>query len=201
MFVTFEGGEGCGKTTQIKLLASKLESLGYDVLCVREPGGTYLGDRIRGMLLDPESEMCDEAEALLFAASRIQLVKTVILPALEEGKVVISDRFIDSSLAYQGWARGVGPTAIMRVNWFVRYHMPDLTLLLDIDPEEGLRRAGRRALFDRIEQEELAFHQSVRRGFLDQAEKEPRIEVIDATPEPEKVEKAVWDQVQKRLPA
>ncbi|MEX2421494.1 MAG: dTMP kinase, partial [Actinomycetota bacterium] len=144
VFVAFEGVEGSGKGTQIDLAEKALGDEGYHVMVTREPGGTQLGERLREMLLDPETGRIEpRTEALLFGAARSQMVSTVIRPALESGKVVICDRYIDSSVAYQGFARGVGETDVLSLNvWATQGLFPDLVVLLHVEPEEGLRRAG-----------------------------------------------------------
>lgn len=192
IFLTLEGPEGAGKTTQGRLLADYLRGLGRDVVCVREPGGTPIGEQIRGLLLDPRHrEMGARAEMLLFAAARAQLVTEVIAPALEAGRWVVCDRYVDASLAYQGIGRGLGVEVVQSVNAVATGGLtPDLTLLLDIDVAVGLERAReqtgphpveRLGPGDRLEQELLAFHQRVREGFLSLAQKEPhRIKVVDA---------------------
>jgi dTMP kinase len=150
LFVTLEGIDRSGKTTQTALL---LEALGNDAVGVREPGGTPVGERVRDVLKDPAVQLCAEGEALLFAAARAQLVSDVIRPALGQGRVVVSDRYLDSSLAYQGSARGLGVDAIEAINRFATGGLePDLTLLLDLDPEVAALRAGEE---DRFEQAEL----------------------------------------------
>jgi dTMP kinase len=190
-FITFEGIEGCGKTTQLKMLAEHLRGQGRQVLSCREPGGTPLGERVRSLLLDPASVICDEAEALLFAASRAQLLRQVILPALEEGTDVLCDRFVDSSIAYQGNARGLGVEAVIRANRMaVGDHWPDVTVLVDVAVEVGLDRARSRALFDRIEQEDLDFHGRVRDGYLQTAKSDwagNRFVIVDGHGTPEEV--------------
>ena len=142
MFITFEGPEGSGKTTQIQPLFADLQSRGYDVVLTREPGGTAIGDQIRRVLLDPANqEMLLEAEILLFSASRAQLVGQVVRPALERGAIVICDRFADSTMAYQGYGRGLDLESLHRITQFATGGlMPDLTVYLDLDVEEGLRR-------------------------------------------------------------
>jgi dTMP kinase len=156
LFVTFEGIDRSGKTTQAGLLC---EALGDEALGVREPGGTPAGERVRELLKDPSVELSPEAEALLFAAARSELVAEVILPALEEGKVVVSDRFLDSSLAYQGGARGLGIEDVERVNHFAtRGLKPDLTFLLDLSPEDAASRAGET---DRFEEEGEGLQEAV----------------------------------------
>jgi dTMP kinase len=184
--IAFEGVEGAGKTTQLELLQRELETLGYAVLVTREPGGTRLGERIRSILLDPETgdgELAPRTEALLFAAARAQLVQQVIQPALERGQVVLCDRFVDSSLVYQGIARGLGHQPVAAVNHFATGGLqPDLVVLLRLDPAEGLTRArGRDPAFDRIEAEDLQFHRLVEQGFMLLAAEHPeRFAVIDA---------------------
>lgn len=164
-FVVFEGGDGAGKTTQIRLLAERLEAEGVPVVTTLEPGGTKIGERIRDLLLDPSAqEMHPKAEALLYAADRAQHVAEVIRPALDRGAVVISDRFLDSSLAYQGLARGLGVDSVLDLNqWGTGGLLPDLVLFLDADPQEGLSRSG---ASDRLETEDPSFHQRVREAYL-----------------------------------
>jgi dTMP kinase len=193
VFLTLEGPEGAGKTTQGRLLAEHLIQTGYDLLHLREPGGTPIGERVRALLLDPHhTEMDARTEMLLFAASRAQLVAEVVAPALARGALVLCDRFVDASLAYQGVGRGLGIESVRSVNAVAtRGLVPDLTLLLDIETATGLRRAraaserdavpGEDRGGDRIEREAVAFHERVREGFLSLARNEPqRIRVIDA---------------------
>ena len=183
LFVTFEGIDRSGKTTQARLLCEKL---GDDALGVREPGGTPVGEQVRDLLKDPAIELTPEAEALLFAAARAELVAEVIRPALERGAVVLSDRYLDSSLAYQGGARGLGRDPVEAVNRFATGGLlPDLVVLLDLDPADGLARRARDP--DRIEAQDIDFHRRVREAFRDLAAADPgRFAVIDATaPVPE----------------
>lgn len=185
LFITFEGIEGCGKTTQIKLLAERLRTAGHEVITLREPGGTPFGNVIRGLLLGHHvPKFTDLAEAYLFATSRVELTRRVIRPALDAGTIVICDRFVDSSIVYQGIARGLGEEQVKAINEVaVGDCWPHRTYLLDLPTEVGLGRARSRALFDRIEQEEQSFHESVRQGFLQQARRQPdRFAVIDARP-------------------
>jgi len=200
MFLSFEGGDGSGKTTQIALLAHLLEAQGQTVLLTREPGGTPIGERVRALLLDPEcGEMTPVTEMLLYAAARAQLAREVITPALEAGKTVVTDRWLDSSLVYQGIARGLG-RAVAEVNRHATGGLsPDITFLLDIDPAVGLARAQQH---DRIEAEGLAWHQMVREGFLSLARKHPdRIVVIDARGTPEEVHGQIVRQYEQRAGA
>src|SRR5215204_3954989 len=192
--IAFEGVEGSGKSTQLELLRRALERRGgpgdrrggppenrsREVVVTREPGGTPAGERVRAVVLDPEVELHPRAEALLFAAARAELVEEVIRPALERGAVVLSDRYLDSSLAYQGGARGLGVGPVTEVNRFATGGVvPDLVVLLDLDPAAGLaRRAGQR---DRIEAQDLDFHRRVRSAFRDLAAADPaRFCVVDA---------------------
>jgi len=185
-FITFEGSEGCGKSTQIALFVDFLARRGIPFLQTREPGGTPVGEKIRHLLqFDPESEdLCDESELLLFAASRSQLVRRVIEPALASGTWVVADRFLDSTTVYQGVGRGLELESVEQVNRFaVGGAVPDLTLLLDLDPAEGHRRAVGSAGDggDRMERLPLAFFERVREGYLSLAEADPgRIMVVDA---------------------
>ncbi|MBW3659652.1 MAG: dTMP kinase, partial [Actinobacteria bacterium] len=180
-FVVFEGGEGAGKTTQIALLARAVEESGGRVIVTRQPGGTRLGQLVRGMLLDPGAELTDRAETLLFAADRAQHADEVIRPALAEGTVVLCDRYVDSSIVYQGMARGLGDHEVEELNrWATDDLQPDLVVLLDVDAEEGLRRAGTEP--DRMEAGGLPFHELVNDGFRQRAAGDPpRYLVLDAT--------------------
>ena len=187
MFISFEGLDGCGKTTQARLLADALEAEGRTVVRVREPGGTVTGERIRELLLDPTSQIAPTAEALLYAAARAQLVADVIRPALEAGSDVVADRFIDSSLAYQGVARALGVDEVLAANRLATGGIqPDRTLLLTLPPETAGERRGTRP--DRIEAEDGAFHARVAEGFAEAAERFPgRIRVVDGSGTPDQV--------------
>jgi dTMP kinase len=192
IFIVFEGVEGAGKGTQLELARTYIQSQGRDVVVTREPGGTGFGDALREVILDPTAgRVHPRAEALVFAAARTQLVSAVIRPALDEGKVVLCDRFVDSSVAYQGYARGVGEQDILTLNaWATEGLFPDLVVLLHIEPEEGLRRAGTSP--DRFEGEELGFHAKVADAYLKIAEEHPdRFHVIDASGTPEEVHRRV----------
>ncbi|MDY5154341.1 dTMP kinase [Actinotignum urinale] len=184
IFITFEGGDGAGKSTQIELLSQYLESRGKTVVQTLEPGGTELGRNIRELLLHG-GQVSPRAEALLYAADRAQHVDCLIRPALEAGQVVISDRYIDSSLAYQGGARDLGEEITQLSQWATQNLWPDVTVLLDIDPRIGLRRAMGAEPdieYDRMEAESLAFHEAVRARFLELATADPsRYLVVDAT--------------------
>ena len=186
LFITFEGPEGSGKTTQIRLLAEWLRRSGCDVATTREPGGTRIGDAIRALLLDPDhGEMSPAAEILLFSAARAQHVSEVIRPQLNRGGVVVCDRFADSTLAYQGYGRGLDLAELRRITAFATGGLtPDLTVCLDLPAAEGLARKLKAdsAEWNRMEQEQLAFHERVREGYLALAAEAPaRWVVIDAT--------------------
>lgn len=170
MFITLEGPEGSGKTSAAKYIVAELKKRGYSVIFTREPGGTPIAEQIRGVLLNKENTKIDpRTEALLMAASRRQHLVEKVWPALSEGKIVICDRFLDSSLAYQGGARGIGVDKVLDINLFATENtMPDLTLLFDLDPELGLRRinANKDREVNRLDLEKLEFHRAVRNTFL-----------------------------------
>ena len=201
LFLSFEGGEGAGKSTQIQRLAESLRAHGHDVVLTREPGGSEIANRIRGMILDPGMQgLVPLAELFLYEASRAQHLADTILPALERGAVVICDRFTDSSIVYQGAARGLGAGLIDRLNRIAAGGlMPKRTFLLDLDPREGLARArGRGAGLDRMEAEGLKFHEAVRKGYKALARKEKRrIRVIDASQAPDKVHSDILDELER----
>ncbi len=178
--ITLEGPEGAGKTTQSEALLQWLVKAGYNPVVTREPGGTDLGRRIRHMLLDAGSDITDKAEILLYAADRAQHVEKVIIPALRQGRIVLCDRYIDSTTAYQGYARGLGTEFVEQVNRIATGGLvPDLTLIYDIPPDKGIAR--KKSSLDRLEQEDLEFHRLVREGYLMIARREPsRVKVINA---------------------
>jgi dTMP kinase len=201
LFITFEGPEGSGKTTQIRLLAERLEALGRAVLTTREPGGTRIGNRIRTVLLDAaHTEMSPRAEALLFSAARAQLVDEVIRPALESGIVVLCDRYADSTLAYQGYGHGQALEPLtMLGDYATRRLTPDLTIYLDVESETGLQRkqAGAAEEWNRMEEQALAFHQAVRAGYLALAAADPkRWLLVDAAQAVDAVQRVIWQRVE-----
>jgi dTMP kinase len=201
VFIALEGGEGAGKTTQARMLAIWLRDQGYDVVTTREPGATKIGMRLRAVLLDTAHRgLSARAETLLYAADRAEHVSSVVLPALERGAVVVTDRYVDSSLAYQGAGRNQPTAEVARLNqWATGGLMPDLTVLLDMPPANGLGRRARSA--DRLEAEPLDFHERVRRGFLSLASAEPdRYLVLDASQPPEDVSRAIQERVRDMLP-
>ena len=197
LFITLEGGDGVGKTTQQALLAERLRQEGYACLCTREPGDTALGRRLRDLLLygDP---LAQATELLLYAADRAEHVSKVIVPALAAGQVVVCDRFTDSTLAYQGYGRGLDLEKIRQLNHLATGGLqPHLTLWLDLPPEVGLARRG---IPDRLEQERLEFHRRVYQGFQVLAASEPqRIVRVDAEGSPEEVANRIWSAVECRL--
>jgi len=201
LFITFEGGEGSGKTTQIQALQKELENRGIPVVATREPGGTPLGERIRDSLLNSEAKMSITpiAELMLFLASRVEHVERVIQPALKEGKVVLCDRFHDSSVAYQGGGRLLGMDKVDQICLLTCGEIkPDLTFFLDIAPEKGLKRLPHPP--DRMEKEALIFHQRVRQAFLEIANSQPkRVRVIDASQTKEATFALILQEVNARL--
>src|SRR2546421_5189511 len=208
-FITFEGSEGCGKSTQVQRLAAHLEEAGVRALITREPGGTPIGEKIRDLLqFAPESfAMTPEAELLLFEASRSQLVRETIEPALAQGTVVISDRFSDSTTVYQGVARKLPPEIVAAVNAFaVGPARPDVTFILDVDVETARARMLRRvrpvAVNDRMEQEPVEFYERVCQGYRALAAREPdRFILIDGRQEPDAIESEIWNALTSRLSA
>jgi len=200
LFISFEGGEGCGKSTQAKQLAAELERHGYSTTLTYEPGGTPLGEELRRSLKRARDEgITAEAELMLFAAARSQLTMTVLIPALEQGKVVVCDRYADSTTAYQGYGRGLPLATVAAVNQVAsRGIRPDLTVLLDMDPSRALLRKGRSR--DRFEHESAAFHERVRNGYLALAQAEPaRWLVLDASKPPATTAQAIWSRVSALL--
>jgi len=205
LFISFEGGEGCGKSTQIGALKARLESAGRTVLQTREPGGTPLGESIRHLLQHDESGhgMCPEAELCLFAASRAQHVRELIAPALAADQIVLCDRFLDSTTVYQGVARAIDAEKVDQINQFaIGTTRPDLTILIDLPPEIGLARVHARSdgQLDRMEQEAIEFFQAVRQGYLNLAANEPeRFRVLDGSQSIETLENEIWNHVEATL--
>lgn len=183
LFITMEGTDGAGKTTQINRLAQYFEDKGYKVICTREPGGTPISEKIREIIIDKNNtEMTDMTEALLYAAARAQHTQEVILPALKEGDIVISDRFVDSSVVYQGFARSIGERLIKNINKYAVGDLePDITFFLKLKPEDGLARKREQAELDRLEAEKFSFHQRVYDGYVRLSKRcKNRIQVINA---------------------
>jgi dTMP kinase len=203
LFITFEGGEGCGKSTQLERLAARWRGLGRDVVTTREPGGTEIGEHLRELLQFSKAGhgMAPETELLLFAASRAQLVRELLRPALARGAIVLADRFLDSTTVYQGVARQLDPAQVAAINAFaVGDCRPDLTFLFDLDPDEARARLMRRprpvGAPDRMESQPREFHDAVRRGYLALAAAEPaRVQVLDAAASVEELAEQVWRRV------
>jgi dTMP kinase len=199
LFITFEGPEGSGKTTQIGLLAAALAARGQRVLTTREPGGTRIGDAVRSVLLNSNhTEMSERAEALLFNAARAQLVDQVIRPALARGEIVLCDRYGDSTLAYQGYGHGQPLEPLRRIIAYATLGLtPDLTIYLDLDVETGLnrKRGGAAGEWNRMEEKALAFHQAVRQGYLAMAAGSGRWLVVDAGQSPERISAQVLERL------
>jgi len=200
IFITFEGIEGCGKSTQAELLMKYLQSEGFDVVLSREPGGTPIAERIRDVLLDnTHKEMLAKTEILLYSASRSQHTGEKLIPALKKGKIVISDRYYDSTLAYQGAARQLDSNAVKFLCSFASSDLvPDITFLIDVPAEVGLSRINVEKA-DRLEQEALEFHQRVRQGFLDLANKHKRIVIINGQNSIEKINGLIMEIVKKKI--
>ncbi|MFP4168006.1 MAG: dTMP kinase [Desulfonatronovibrionaceae bacterium] len=209
MFITFEGVEGCGKSTQVGLLRERLEKSGQEVVTTREPGGSRLGSNLRRILLSVDSsDLTREAELFLYMADRAQHVHQVIAPALDKGKTVISDRYADSTVVYQGYGRGLDPSILHSFNDVaVRELWPGLTFLLDLNPEMGLKRAWARNIKDnlareegRFEAEELSFHNRVREGYLTWASlNRDRFRVIDASGDIQEISDRIWQEMSRVL--
>ena len=202
-FITLEGGEGCGKSTLLPRLAARLRAAGRKVLPTREPGGTDIGEQIRQVLQHRRQSvaMVSETELLLYCASRAQLIHEIILPALERGEIVLGDRFYDSTTVYQGVGRQLDLRDVARIIKFaVDDCVPDLTVVIDLDPRVGLQRVRGRELFDRMDNQSLDFYERVRRGYLDLAKLEPRrVKVVDGGRSVEDVERDVWGFVERVL--
>ena len=204
--ISFEGAEGSGKSTQIARLAKRLVKLKQDVVSVREPGGTEIGEQVRNIIVHNSQgdEMCAETELLLFAAARAQLVREVIAPALLDGAIVLSDRFMDSSTVYQGIGRKLAADPVSLINQFaVGNVMPELTVVLDVPPTISKERIRQRAsdVPDRMERENIDFYKVIRQGYLLLAESMPeRIAVIDGTLTEDEIETKIWELVSKLLP-
>lgn len=199
LFITLEGTDGSGKTTQINRLKEYFSERGYRVVCTREPGGTPIGEKIREIIIDKNnSEMANITEALLYAAARAQLVNEVIEPVLKDGGVVISDRFLDSSLVYQGFARGMGENFIKNINRAgVNLLEPDITFLLKLKPEDSIARKSKQAELDRLEAEKANFHQRVFDGYISLARRnKERIKIIDALKTEEDIHNEILNHIE-----
>lgn len=203
MFITFEGGEGTGKSTLLEIITKSMEEKGYDVVLTREPGGSgsNFSESIRNLVLDPQYKNVNPyTEALLYAASRAQHLDEVITPALNENKIVLCDRYIDSSFAYQAFARNLGLEYVLNINKYALDKLPTLTFYIDLDPKIGLDRIKNRKKSDRLDREELKFHNKVREGYLEVAKLYPeRIVKIDGTKSIAEITIIVIEEINKRL--
>jgi len=204
LFVTFEGGEGSGKSTALRLIAERLNKEGQETVITREPGGTPIAEQIRNVILDKGNTAMDSrTEALLYAASRRQHLVEKVWPAIKRGAIVLCDRYLDSSLAYQGGARGLGIDEVLNINMFATEGtFPDLTLLFDLEPEVGLARIAANANreVNRLDLEKIEFHKGVRATFLDLAKRYPeRFVIIDASKPVEEVVEAAYNAIKSRM--
>ena len=199
-FITFEGCEGSGKSTQLKMLSAYLDREGIPYIMTREPGGSPIAEDIRNIILDGKNTaMCDECEAMLYAASRIQHLREKVLPALEEGKLVICDRYVDSSLAYQGYARGLGLEYVADINKkALEIGTPDLTVFLNISPEKAFERKHGADENDRMEKQGLEFHKRVYDGYLHLLEKYPRICAVESSGTAQQMHEDIVNLLKKR---
>ncbi|MBH0054886.1 MULTISPECIES: dTMP kinase [unclassified Salinibacterium] len=203
LFITLEGGDGVGKTTQSQLLVKWLEEAGHTVVVTREPGGTDLGLELREIVLHRRGEMDPRAEALIYAADRAHHIATLVRPALERGEIVVQDRYIDSSEAYQGAGRVLGSDEVRDLSlWATQNLLPDVTVLLDLDPADSRKRLDNaRTRYDRLEAEKQEFHTRVRDAFLERAAKEPeRILVVDAARGVDEIAGTIRERIQNHLP-
>ncbi len=204
MFITFEGLDGAGKSTQINRLITRMQSARLNVVSTREPGGTRIGDKVRAILLNPEGTICSEAEVFLYAASRAELVRTVIVPAINRGEVVLCDRFVDASLAYQGAGLGVGVQRVLEINtWATNGLLPDITFLFDLPvsvSKDRIIHSRQGEKPDRIEQRDNEYFIRVRDEFLRIAKADPnRVVILDATLSEDVLEKEIWRVVSNEL--
>ena len=204
VFITVEGGEGCGKSTVLNLVIDRLKNEGFDAIVTREPGGIDISEQIRNVILDVKNTKMDKVtESLLYVAARRQHVVEKLQPLLSEGKIVISDRFVDSNLVYQGVSRGVGIDTVWEMNKFaIEDCMPSLTILFDLDPDIGQQRisANKQREFNRLDQEKMDFHYKVREGYLEVAKKySDRIKVVDASKTIEEVVEDVYNLIKSEI--
>lgn len=196
LFISFEGGEGSGKSTAINLIKDKLTEKGLKVIVTREPGGVSVSEQIRKVILDINNQMSKETEALLYAASRTEHLHAKVIPYVNEGYIVISDRYLDSSLAYQGFARGIGIDRVLEVNMFAREYMPKRTYFFDVTPEVGLARIQGRDKIDRLDLETIDFHQKVYDGYLKVCEMYPeRVMRVDGMQSVEEIVNTITEDI------
>ena len=200
LFISFEGGEGSGKSSAINVVKEKLEADGYKVVVTREPGGISVSEQIRDVILAVDNKMSKETEALLYAASRTEHLYRKVIPLVNDGYIVISDRYIDSSLAYQGYARGIGIEKVLEINMFAKEYLPKVTYLFDVRPEVGLARIVGRDKIDRLDLEAFDFHQKVYDGYKEVCKLYPnRIKVINGERPIELIIEDVYNDIKKYL--
>ena len=200
LFITFEGGEGSGKSSAIKKIEEKLIQAGYKVVITREPGGVNVSEQIRNVILDINNKMSKETEALLYAASRTEHLYSKVIPLVNEGYIVLSDRYIDSSLAYQGYARGIGISKVLDINMFAKEYLPKVTYFFDVRPEIGLERIKGREKIDRLDLETIDFHNKVYEGYQEVCRLYPeRVKKINAEKELELIVNEVFEDILKYL--
>jgi dTMP kinase len=200
LFISFEGGEGSGKSSAINVVKEKLEADGYKVVVTREPGGISVSEQIRDVILAVDNKMSKETEALLYAASRTEHLYSKVIPLVNDGYIVISDRYIDSSLAYQGYARGIGIEKVLEINMFAKEYLPKVTYFFDVRPEVGLARIVGRDKIDRLDLEAFDFHQKVYDGYKEVCKLYPnRIKVINGERPIELIIEDVYNDIKKYL--
>jgi dTMP kinase len=200
LFISFEGGEGSGKSSAINVVKEKLEADGYKVVVTREPGGISVSEQIRDVILAVDNKMSKETEALLYAASRTEHLYAKVIPLVNDGYIVISDRYIDSSLAYQGYARGIGIEKVLEINMFAKEYLPKVTYFFDVRPEVGLARIVGRDKIDRLDLEGFDFHQKVYDGYKEVCKLYPeRIKVINGERPIELIIEDVYNDIKKYL--
>lgn len=200
LFISFEGGEGSGKSSVINVVKEKLEKDGHKVVITREPGGVNVSEQIRQVILAVDNHMSKETEALLYAASRTEHLYAKVIPLLNEGYIVLSDRYIDSSLAYQGYARGIGIEKVLEINMFAKEFLPKVTYFFDVRPEVGLARIKGRDKIDRLDLETLDFHQKVYDGYLEVCKLYPeRVKKINGERNIEEIISDIYDDIKTHL--
>lgn len=200
LFISFEGGEGSGKSSVINVVKEKLEADGYKVVITREPGGVNVSEQIRNVILAVDNKMSKETEALLYAASRTEHLYAKVIPLIEDGYIVLSDRYIDSSLAYQGYARGIGIEKVLEINMFAREYLPKVTYFFDVRPEVGLARIKGREKIDRLDLETLDFHQKVYEGYKEVCKLYPeRVKPINGERCIEEIIEDIYNDIKKYL--
>lgn len=200
LFISFEGGEGSGKSSVINVVKEKLEAEGHKVVITREPGGVNVSEQIRNVILAVDNKMSKETEALLYAASRTEHLYAKVIPLLEEGYIVLSDRYIDSSLAYQGYARGIGIEKVLEINMFAKEFLPKVTYFFDVRPEVGLARIKGRDKIDRLDLETLDFHKKVYEGYQEVCKLYPnRVKSINGERNIEEIIKDIYNDIKTYL--